>query len=75
MYRNYKSFSNENYKSDLVSELFKESFDNANNSDTVNSFLQLCVNVLDKQAPQKKKHVRGNQSLFMNRELLMNGYI
>ena len=64
-YRNYNSFSNQCYREDLLKELSNENFE----SDTIEKFLEICVNVLNKHAPRKKKFLRGNQSPCMNREL------
>ena len=32
-------------------------------------FFKICEEVLNKHAPRKKKHIRGNQSSFMNEAL------
>ena len=42
---------------------------NSNTSNGLEKFLQICINVLDKLAPQKKKCNRGNIMPFMNKPL------
>ena len=64
-YRNYNSFDNEEYRDNLIEELSKQSFE----KNSLHKFLDTCRTVLDKQAPRKKKYVRGNHSPFMNKEL------
>ena len=41
---------------------------NTNNEGFV-KFFKICGKVSDRQAPRKKKYIRGNQSLFTNRIL------
>ena len=64
-YRNYKLFSNELYKQDLVLELCNESF----RFSKLKRFLEICENTLNRHAPRKKELFRGNHSPFMNKEL------
>ena len=39
------------------------------NNEGFDKFFKMCGQVSDRQAPRKKKYIRGNQSLFMNRIL------
>ena len=64
-FRNYKLFSNELYKVDLVFELPNESF----RFNKLKRFLEICENTLNRCAPRKKKIIRGNHSPFMNKGL------
>ena len=67
-YRSYKNFTNEKYKETLIENLSKESF--SNNDDGFKRFCHVSLDALNKHAPRKKKHVRGNQMPFFNKELL-----
>ena len=67
-YRNYKSFSNEHFLSELVSELSQENF----SDNDVANFLNIGVDLFNKHAPSKKKFIRGNQSPFMKQEIWSN---
>ena len=40
-----------------------------NSDQSFTNFINTCNTVLDKQLPKKRKYVRGNQSLFMNKTL------
>ena len=66
-FRNYKLFSNELYKKDLVFGLSNESFQ----FNKLKRFLEICENTLNRHDPHKKKFagIRGNHSPFMNKEL------
>ena len=46
-------------------ELAKENF----NTNTLEKFLGICVNVVNQNEKRKKKTLRGNDSSFMNKEL------
>ena len=64
-YRNYKYFDN-----DIFREALLQIESNGNNcDDNFKSFTSSCNTILNEQAPQKKKYVRGNQSPFMNKNL------
>ena len=63
-YKSYKNFSNEAYRETLIKNLSKENF--INNDDGFQRFCDISLNALNKHAPCKKKHVRGNQ---MNKEI------
>ena len=66
-YRDYRSFSNERFRESLLENLKGKLLENSDKS--FRNFINTCNAVLDKQLPKKKKHVRGNQSLFINKTL------
>ena len=66
-YRSYKTFSNEAYRETLINNLSKENF--INNDDGFQRFCDTSLNALNKHAPYKKKHARGNQMPFLNKDL------
>ena len=62
-YRDCKNFSNQHFKI-----FFNENF--ANNAElNYNSFEEIVLNLLSSQAPFKKRMVRANQRLLMNKEI------
>ena len=64
-YRDYKYFHNDGFREALL-----QIESNGNNCDeNFRNFTSSCNIILNKQAPQKKKYVRGNQSPFMNKDL------
>ena len=73
-YRSYKIFSNEKYKETLNENLFKENF--VNNDDGFQRFCHISLDASHKHAPRKnrhlgkKKHARGSQMPFIDKELL-----
>ena len=66
-YRSYKTFSNKAYRETLINNLSKEHF--INNDDGFQRFCDISLNALNKHAPCKKKHARGNQMPFLNKDL------
>ena len=66
-YKSYTNFPNEKYRETLINNLSKESF--INNDDGFQRFCHINLDALDKLAPSKKKHARGNQMPFINKEL------
>ena len=66
-YRSNKTFSNEKYTETLINNLSKENF--INNDDGFQRFCHISLDALNKHAPRKKKHARGNQMPFFNKEL------
>ena len=61
LYRNYKNFNSNSFKSDLKKELkYTESYE---------SFENVFLNVLQRHAPLKTKVVRENYPPYMNRTL------
>ena len=65
-YRSYKNFSNEKYRETLINNLSKENF--INNDDGFQRLCHISVDALNKHALHKK-HARGNQMPFFNKEL------
>ena len=62
-YRDYKNFSNEHFKNSLHEKL-------TNNTELdYNGFEEIVLNLLSSQAPFKKRIVRANQEVFMNKEI------
>ena len=63
-YRNYKNFSNDLFRIDLINEITSndilESY--------LNGFLDACKKSLDYQASRKKKYTRANQAPFLTKE-------
>ena len=72
-YRSYKKFN----ESDFLCSLKKANFDFLKNDPNQNYNLLadkfLCI--VNKHSPLKKKHVRGNNALFMNREFRKEIYV
>ena len=66
-YKSNKKFSNEKYRETLINNLPKENF--INNDDGFQRFCHISLDALNKHAPRKKKHARGNQMLFFDKEL------
>ena len=62
-YRDYKYFSNEHFKNSLYEK-------RTNNTELdYNGFENIVLNLLSSQAPFKKRMVRANQRVFMNKEI------
>ena len=53
-YRGYKNFSNESFRSDVINEIGR---------------YRLFLAVLNKYVPIKKRYIRANQKIFMDKEL------
>ena len=64
-FRDYKKISNDAFRSELVIEN-----GNLQNYNDLDSFLAKCKNVLNRTAPLKQKHVRANNSPFINKTIL-----
>ena len=64
-YRNYKTFDEVSFKTELTH------IQQVNDKENMNydKFKELCLTVLNKHAPQKEKLIRGNNSPFMNKIL------
>ena len=65
-YRSSKNVFNEKYREKLINNLSKENF--TNNDDGFQRFCHISLDALTKHAPRKKKHTRGNQTPFSNKE-------
>ena len=66
-YRSYKHFSNEVFREDFLGKLSQQTF--LNNDYGFEKFCNITLKTLDKSAPRKAKHARGNQMLFMTKDL------
>ena len=67
-HRSCKYISNEKFRESLINNLSKENL--INNDDGFQRFCHISLDALNKHAPRKKKHARGNQMSFFNKELL-----
>ena len=67
-HRSCKYISNEKFRESLINNLSKENL--INNDDGFQRFCHTSLDALNKHAPRKKKHARGNQMSFFNKELL-----
>ena len=63
----YKHFSNEAYRESLLHELSKEVI--ANSDDGLQRFCDININILNRHAPRKRKHARGNQMSSITKDL------
>ena len=63
-YRDYRKFSNDRFRKNLISHLSTENIRVEFNG--MEKFLQICIKALDELAPQKKKYSRGNNMPFIN---------
>ena len=64
-YRNYKNFTNEMFRNDLLQELRKVDFPNVECCDFEGKLLV----TLNRHAPPKKRYLRANNAPFMNKTL------
>ena len=62
-YRDYKKFSKEHFKNSLYEKLIN------NTKLDYNCFEEIVLNLLSSQASFKKRMVRANQRVFMNKEI------
>ena len=62
-YRDYKRFDNEKFKESLITCFSK------GKNISCDAFENLVLQTLGKMAPIKQKHIRGNQSPFMNKDI------
>ena len=69
-YRSYKHFSNEVFRESLSGKLSQQTF--VNNDYGFEKFYNITLKTLDKYAPRKAKHARGNQMPFMTKDLSKN---
>ena len=63
-YRDYKSFSNNDFRDFVLHEC-----DKLHEPASLKSFLDICHTALNKSAPLKQKYVRANNSPFINKEV------
>ena len=66
-YRSYKYFSNEKFRVCLMNNLPNQLF--VNNNDGLQKICKTTMDTLNSFAPIKKKYARGNQMLFMTKDL------
>ena len=64
-YRDYKNFTNEHFRRDLLREL---SFQNVQPNE-FDKFKFIASKLLNSHAPLKEKYIRCNQAVFMNKQL------
>ena len=62
-YRDYKRLDNEKFRESLIT------YFSTGKNISYNAIENLVLHTLDKMAPIKQKHIRGNQSLFMNKDI------
>ena len=65
--QDYSMFSNDKFGEESSYNLSVENISNTSND--LQNVLQICIGVLDKLAPQKKKYNRGKNMTFMNKPL------
>ena len=68
--RSYKHFSNEVFRESLLGKLSQQTF--VNNDYGFEKFCNITLKTLDKHAPRKENHARGNQMSFMRKDLSKN---
>ena len=66
-YRDYKNFSENDYRQKITYELSLLGYANDIPFDV---FMNICKATLDEVAPLKQKYVRPNHSPFLNKEIL-----
>ena len=66
-YRDYRKFSNNKFRENLISRLSTENTRVDYNG--MEKFLQICIKTLDELAPQKKKYSRGKNMPFINKTI------
>ena len=64
-HRDYKNFDNGRFCKELLSEIKERGLLNKNKS----IFHNVCIEVLEKNAPDKQKYIRVNQANFMDSKL------
>ena len=66
-YRDYRKSSSNKFRENLISRLSTENI-RADGND-METFLQICIKILDEPAPQKKKYSRRNNMPFINKTI------
>ena len=64
-YRDYKSFNTQSFRQDVFANLHEENV----NINQLEKFLKVFKKVFDIHGPIKKRYMRANQGLFMNKTL------
>ena len=67
-YRCFKQFFNEAFRKTLTNNLSSEEV--VHNEKGLQRFYEVCIETVNNFAPTKRKYIRGNQMLFMTKELL-----
>ena len=62
-YRDYKNFSNDDFRYDLINELSKNNIEISK----LDVFVDTFLNILNKKVPVKKRHIRANQAVFIHK--------
>ena len=63
-YRDYSNYDNNMFRVSLFSELSKLNIE----ATDLNKFVTVCIDTLNNHTPSKKKYIRGNHLLYMNKE-------
>ena len=64
-YRDYKNFSNDIFRNDLLNGLIRSKIETSR----LDTFVNTVLKVLSKNASVKKRYIRANEALFMNKVL------
>ena len=64
-YSDYKNFSNDKFRNELLNELTRSKIETSR----LDIFVNTVLKVLSKNAPVKKSYVRANKAPFMNKVL------
>ena len=67
-YRDYRNFSNEEFRYQVLQDILKAT--QKSYIVSYESFLSICQQVLDSRAPKKQKYVRSNHSTYINKTIL-----
>ena len=62
-YRDYKNFSNDKFRNDLLNELIRSKIETSR----LDIFINTVLKVLSKNVPFKNRYVRANEAPFMNK--------
>ena len=66
-YRSFKNFSNAAFRETSIKKLSNENL--VNNDNGFERYCDISLETLTRHAPCKKKHARGNQMSFFNKDL------
>ena len=64
-YRDYKNFSNDIFRNDLLNGLIRSKIETSR----LDTFVNTVLKVLSKNGSVKKRYIRANEALFMNKVL------
>ena len=68
-YRSSRKFDRNEFLSDLKNVSFEEALSSTNSEQAYEKFKELYSEVVDNHAPLKQRVIRGNQALFMSKDL------